>query len=1257
MRFHSDGPIIPDELLSQQKDGNVIFFCGAGLSIPAGLPSFDGLTKRIIEKLGSEKAKEPFERNEYDRAFNALVREFSSEEINRQLYLALKTPRKPDLKYHQFVLELSQGLDGEPQLVTTNFDLLFERARKKLRYSIPPALPNLELGQSLGGLVYLHGRLATPETGRLPNYVISSSDFGRAYLAEGWATQFIKNLRERYTIVLIGYQAEDPPMRYLLEGLSSRREGNYSYPLYAFAAGKHSDVEEEWVERGVTPIAYDNANGNHSCLWDTIEAWANAAKEPEIWNDKVLKLAQQKPTTLKSFERGQVTSMISNKEGAELFANASPPPSAEWLRVFDPFSRYAKPERVSWDNSEKIDPLDHYSVDDDPPRPLDDKNGRADAPGRDFLSWSSRDETYPDRIHLAAWDPRWSSRLPPRLEHLARWFQRIMHEPTAVWWAAGRRSFHPSLLWFVQQGIADKNRDLPGPARSFWNYFLEIQDRQLQIDHDLRWYELEDIVKREDWSGHATRTFERFTEPFVELKRHSLGASQPVHKNWDKIDLRQIVDLEVKVLDRHNHKIRISNDYLPRAVAIVRRSLERASVLLNEIGNPWWNAPNLHKTGDRGEHNYHGSKEQYFLWFKSLLDQLIKIDINAARNEYHQWNANEPYFFGKLAIYFALNKKIVTTAQAFRLFSKLPEKIFWDPYCQRELLFTLKGRWLEFSEKQRRTIERKIINGPKQWAGEEKDAYRSRRASYSASRLRWLQLNGRSLTRPSSIELRKLKAINPQWTDDWASNADDSFGPRGGYVEQVTEPQGLETLPINRIVDEAESMTTDRISELRDFRPFVGLVKEAPFKALAGLRLAYRKDKFPIRFWQNLLSGWPDETPRRLNWFLARTITKFPDEHALELKYHIPEWLKKQMPRLLKDDRKAAIEVFDEVVSPYINAQAEKIGSSMGQTTVGGVIQDRSEVSIDKAINSPAGKLTECLWSMIPRPRKGRGMPQYLDKRFQILFDLPGHAGGHAVAYVTQRTGWLDYWFKDWVKERILPLFSLDNDCSEAAWHGLAYDRNGLSRQTLKILTEPLVGVLTGKINWQLDEHEYRHHIRRMTHLSESDKKGKAVVAFGDANEILKAIDDLGRSEALTTLGNILETDDQKWRSFIKPFLENAWPRHTQYKGEKTSRAFANLADKTKTNFPEAVEVISPLVRSVSHLDMFAYRLSKNADEGDQNFAREYPKDTLTLLNALVGDDKLNIPYQLPQVLDIISETQPALKRTVAWKRMHDLIG
>ncbi len=54
MRFTENGPAIPDELLVARDEGNVLFFCGAGVSLAfAGLSDFLNLAGDVIEDLGS----------------------------------------------------------------------------------------------------------------------------------------------------------------------------------------------------------------------------------------------------------------------------------------------------------------------------------------------------------------------------------------------------------------------------------------------------------------------------------------------------------------------------------------------------------------------------------------------------------------------------------------------------------------------------------------------------------------------------------------------------------------------------------------------------------------------------------------------------------------------------------------------------------------------------------------------------------------------------------------------------------------------------------------------------------------------------------------------------------------------------------------------------------------------------------------------------------------------------------------------------
>src|SRR3546814_2797556 len=98
-----------------------------------------------------------------------------------------------------------------------------------------------------------------------------------------------------------------------------------------------------------------------------------------------------------------------------------------------------------------------------------------------------------------------------------------------------------------------------------------------------------------------------------------------------------------------------------------------------------------------------------------------------------------------------------------------------------------------------------------------------------------------------------------KWSDDWAGNADRSLDSRGGMVERVTDPRGIETAPIGKILDEARNKTESGHGELRDFRPFEGLVVAQPFRALAALRFALRNDDVPTGFWEALLSNWRSE--------------------------------------------------------------------------------------------------------------------------------------------------------------------------------------------------------------------------------------------------------------------------------------------------------------------------------------------------------------------------------------------------------------
>jgi hypothetical protein len=367
LRFIENGPAIPNDLLTLRDHGEVVFFCGAGVSRPVGLPGFFDLTKQILARLGVSAgskisalmapaiaANDPELAPPLDQIFGLLQREYTPERVEQEVAIVLRTPRNATTSFHETVLRLSSNPDHAPFVVTTNFDLMFERARRRLQLWSPPMLPVVTGDQTPSGVVYLHGRL--PNThgssyGRA--LVLGSADFGRAYLADGWATTFIRQLLERRVVVLLGYSASDPPIRYLLEGLHASTSARLR-PIYSFDRGHTGEVQAKWRDLGVNAIPFEQFDD----LWASLEAWAARADDVQSWKAHVLSLASKSPREHRPYQRGQVAALVATAEGAKAFAEASPAPPAEWLCVFDKVTRYGRPSKDGWGlDAKEIDPF------------------------------------------------------------------------------------------------------------------------------------------------------------------------------------------------------------------------------------------------------------------------------------------------------------------------------------------------------------------------------------------------------------------------------------------------------------------------------------------------------------------------------------------------------------------------------------------------------------------------------------------------------------------------------------------------------------------------------------------------------------------------------------------------------------------------------------------------------------------------------------------------------------------------------------
>ena len=398
-----------------------------------------------------------------DRVFGLLERDFLERDIERAVAKVLAPQKDVDLRAHEVLLDLATTKDGVTKLVTTNFDRLFDDCGRGLKTWHPPGLPDPAIPGEMHGIVYLHGRATEDYDGAEGDgFTLSSAEFGRAYLAEGWATRFFKDVIDRYSVVFVGYSAEDPPMQYLLEGLG--KSNGRLEKAYAFQSGDTDDAASRWGHKGVRAIPYDSKDG-HAALWDTLKEWAERAKDPEGWREKIIAMARGGPESLAPFQREQVAHLVSTKDGARKFRESDPPAPATWLCVFDPSIRYSNPNRD--ENGSEVNPFALYGLaGDDVPAPIhpDDYNVKRETPSTawDAFALNRRDRLELRDEHvtpLRGGASLYAGRLPDRINYLGGWIGKISNQNAAVWWGVRQSGLHEGIqrgiLWKLKRSDAE----------------------------------------------------------------------------------------------------------------------------------------------------------------------------------------------------------------------------------------------------------------------------------------------------------------------------------------------------------------------------------------------------------------------------------------------------------------------------------------------------------------------------------------------------------------------------------------------------------------------------------------------------------------------------------------------------------------------------------------------------------------------------------------------------------------------------------
>ena len=1284
MRFLEYGPNIPDELLLARDQGRVVFFCGAGVSrAKAELPDFFGLAQIVLNRLGVtednpaarilKEAKEIENRTgevgliSADRVFGLLERDFIVRDIEAAVAGALKPESQPDLGAHNLLIDLATSEQGSTRIVTTNFDRLFDNCNRDLDSWQPPRLPDLSHSDDMNGIVYLHGKATREYDGAEGDgFVLSSSEFGGAYLADGWATKFIREILEKYTVVFVGYTADDPPIHYLLEGLNG--SGGNLEQVYAFQSGNQDVAVARWKHKGVEAISYDPADG-HKALWNTIEAWASRARNPDNWHDAVVEMARQGPEGLRPYQRGQVAHLVSTLKGVRNFSGGGTPPPATWLCVFDKYRRYATPANsgILMDPGPVVDPFPYYSLDSDPvPLPLDQEasswkrsvpNDVWDASELNRLDKSSlREENLPAFLGYYALSV---PNLPPRIAQLGLWLSSVSHQKAAVWWASRQTSgLHPQIQEFIRRRIERTGNDCGMEVFDAWQYLFEHWRTRNQFDRYER-YNFAAELKKSGWNSARLRRYAAIDRPYLTVGPTSVSGPQ-APSEIEHLRLSDLVGVQVEYRNDLSD-IEIPHEWLARVVEVRRRNLEVAVELESELGRYDYTeippiVPDDVPDDDNEIDNYSRTDglPGAALSYAKLFERLAGFDLKAAQKEMSKWNDQDEHVFARFRIWSAGLPDLVPNERVGPLLSRLNVRAFWDSHHQRDLLLVLRSRWNTLSLDARLDLEKRVLAGPDRWHNEPEEPesdYVKRRAWAVANRLCWLSNNGCQMNASVEDELRTLRQAAPEWNPDYAEKAHEYSESSGGWIRTETEHSALLQEPLSNILTRSEEIR----SRLDDFfvqkDPFSGLCAAHPVKAFASLRLAAKTGQYPQWAWQTFLySAARKDDKAKFKAFIAEVLSRMPPERLASIIHPLSEWLLRACVDLQ--------EVFPEPHERVVQALVEALRQNPNTGTSGLIRGNRGPDWATEALNAPTGKIAQ-VFLKDPRTKglkKEHGFPKDWLHHVEGLLGLDGDLRRFAIVTFTHKLNWFYFFDPDWTHSNLLSVLrSGDRHDTEAWWSGyLSGERRIPGDKLFQVLKPYLLDKAAG--DGQKDEAQ-NDQLAGLILASWGEchrESGESLISNSEFRRVLLNGGERFRARILWQLerwSTGQDNDNVRWATMLPEFLSNVWPVQKAVKTASSSARLVELAFSNEAHFLQVSEAILPHLIKID-LD---HRLSldfRQSNDKVSNIVDLYPERTLSVLWAVLPDDVADWPYEIDATLDRIGSAKPALKKD---KRLIEL--
>jgi hypothetical protein len=1221
MKLVKDGPDIPNEVIQDLEDGKLIFFCGAGISFPAGLPGFEGLVKQVYERLNEDmepQEKKAFDAKSFDRVLGLLEARLHRPSEVRQAVkeiLDIKpSTAKRQLRTHEALLTLSKQHDGAYRIVTTNFDrgfLLMDR--KDLHIDFAPKLP-VPKKHRWNSLVHVHGLLSDEDPeGR--HLVLTSADFGAAYLTERWASRFVSELFRRFTVLFVGYSVDDPVIRYMMDAIAADRQqgdeqAQKAYVLAPSSVRRLILETQEWQAKGIQPIIY-NKKSNHVLLHRTLKAWAALHRDGLLGKEGIIhRYAPIPPVPPYDETVHQVIWALSEPSGhiAHMFASLDKEPPIEWLEVLDENGLLSQPNLG-------VDPYNRI--------PIADHGYLTSCPAP----------------------------LNPITRALSLWLARHINKTKLLRWVIKKGGcLHPEFRDFVRDRLIKTK--LPKPLNLIWQ-LLSSEGHACVSRSPANWFDLMKTINLGTWNPVVKQQVVRLFRPLAQFHqplRTELGIEEEI-KLEDKILVRDFVDFNIRLC---------AGDSIKSIVKYIR-GLPNSQEVLAEISDgltgcliETWDLLAAFEKAD-GKHDYsyvhqpsiteHKQNRGYQDWTQTV--QLLrdawratlKSDAKAARALIERWMSIKYPLFRRLSMFGMAESDLFSTQESLAYLLEEGGWWLWSVETQREAFRLLNSIAARLDPDSCRLLSDALLQGPPP------HMFREGLTTAEVKRLvdhnTWLllaKLEQFGWTFPAEAKVR-LSLLREEY--DWQLRDGDrdefpTWMESGwGFRTRYTLEQ-LYSMPRNELANLLVETKEDREGLLDLWRE---LARKYSSRAITILLLLVARNQWIEDIWHSALNGFAGEKIYIRSWrYLAPVLREAPDSFYTEAVHPLSWWLRDATKPLSTDREANYWPIWDRLIEKAVAIEP-------------GDIKD----PVEKAINTAAGILTESLFDRIwvRKPKVGDGLITELADR--LIKIARGEGGSYVLCRVilASRLNVLFAIDPEWTQENLIPYFDWEKSTeAPSLWEGYLWTPT-ISPDLLHAIKKNLLKAVINKN--QLGQHDSQ--ICRLFAIV--CLEFPETFSSGEIKNVLRAIGSKGRAAVADAIKDRLSEAEKDsgsfWQNRVEPWLKSVWPKDRTAIDSETSKSLALAAIAAGSSFERAVITVEKLLTRVDDFS-FVVHMIESTRVDETPISQKYPGATLRLLDAIVSEEGKWPDEDLRKILDQLAKAEPSLVDHSAYRRLNEYL-